>query len=168
MDEEKSFFSLSTTPYVHAELLSRLIFDRSHCRLCTTCSLAKWYGKWTGFVSANKAVQRKASIGEQRKRGMESENVFPYIYWTLVKCARSGFHLKSHCGCSTLNCLFFFKPLPSLTQHLLALIKTLLFSNNLNWLSSYTLFKTWIYIASRMLRWCFDRQRASTLKSESS
>ena len=29
-------------------------------------------------------------------------------------------------------------------------------------------FKTWIYIASRMLRWCFDRQRASTLKSESS
>ena len=29
-------------------------------------------------------------------------------------------------------------------------------------------FKTWVYIASRMLRWCFDRQRASTLKSESS
>ena len=28
-------------------------------------------------------------------------------------------------------------------------------------------FKTWIYIASRMLRWCFDRQRASILKSES-
>ena len=29
-------------------------------------------------------------------------------------------------------------------------------------------FKTWMYIAARMLRWCFDRQRASTLKSESS
>ena len=29
-------------------------------------------------------------------------------------------------------------------------------------------FKTWMYIASRMFRWCFDRQCTSTLKSESS
>ena len=29
-------------------------------------------------------------------------------------------------------------------------------------------FRTWVYIASRMFKWCFDRQRASTLKSVSS